>query len=182
MLVLNEIERKHHHFDDVFFIIAMAGAGGGVNQFGVAHNSIRHAAHYNKILVTTYHNRGHLNPNLVPNKSIVDADVDKIKLIQHVVRLFRTGKYLPSPDGVYSVLLEAEFEEEIGTLRSGTGRGRFLYIRLRKETHLLFRNNYDFYVSTFKINTNPILNVQNGPHTQFHPNRTIPRTSVTSDW
>ena len=182
MLILNEIGRKDHHFDDGFCIFAMAGAGGGVNQFGVAHNSICHAVEYNKIFVTTYHNRGHLNPNLVPNKSVVDVDVDKIKLIEHVVRLFRTGRYLPSPNSVYSMLLEAEFEEEIGTLRSGTGRGRFLYIQLIKETCLLYRDSFDFYVSTIKINTNPILNVQNGPHTQYHPNRTIPHTSVTSDW
>ena len=69
----------------------MAGANPGVNTFQVAHNAVEKSVKNGTILVTTFHNWGHLNTDLVRNKSSVNRGICPIKLVAEVTSNFRTG-------------------------------------------------------------------------------------------
>ena len=160
----------------------MAEAAAGVVTFTVACNTIRKSLQDQTTFITSYHNRGHLNPDLVPNKSYVNREVDPIKLIEAITRSFHSARYILEPDGIYSSEYEANFTAPIGTLQSGQGTGNYVYIKIRKETRLLFKRHYQFYVVTLSVTAVPRLHVQNGQNSQSFPNRTIQNSTVARDW
>ena len=160
----------------------MAGANPtGVNMFTVAHNAIETAARNGAINITTFHNQGHFNTGLVHNKSSVTSRVCPIKLVTQVTSNFRTARYILERDYKYSSEYEAEFTQPIGILRTGTGTGRFVYLKIRKEEHPEYKNIYKYYVVTVTVTAMPRLNVSNGRNSRSF-DRTIQNAAVIPDW
>ena len=104
-----------------------------------------------------------------------------MKLVAEVTSNYRTARYILERDQKYSSEYEAEFTQPIGTLRSGTGTGCFLYLKIRKEERIEFKNNFEFYVVTLTVTASPRLNVGNGTNSRYVA-RTIGNVTVASDW
>ena len=159
----------------------MAGANPGVNNFTVAHNAICTAAGNGAINITTFHNHGHFNTGLVPNKSSVTTLVCPIKLVRQVTSNFCSARYILERDNKYSSEYKTEFTQPIGTLRTGNRTGRFVYMKIRKEECPEYKNIYEYYVVTVTVTGTPRINVGNGPNSATS-NRTIPNAAVVPDW